>query len=117
MLFNNSKFSSPAPWSLGSLDCKKLTSKELEDSSTLGLDRTIDIQFLKKSRRVSPQFFLDYFHHLLERGEGESSLVSGGCAVGEDKGGDAWEAPAQEAEIKFKLNLADRMLNFEEEQK
>ena len=114
-LISNSRFSSPAPWSLGSLDCKKLTSKELEDSSTLGLDRTIDIQFLKKSRRVSPQFFLDYFHHLLERGEGESSLVSGGCAVGEvvNKGGDALEAPAQEAEINFKLNLADRMLNFE----
>ena len=41
--------------------------------------------------------------------------MSGGCAVGEvvNKGGDALEAPAQEAEINFKLNLADRMLNFE----
>ena len=39
--------------------------------------------------------------------------MSGGCAVGEDKGGDAWEAPAQEAEINFKLNLADILLNFE----
>ena len=82
-----------------------------------GRNRTINIQFLRSSGRVLPHFFLDYFHHLLERGEGESSLVSGGCAVGEDKGGDAWEAPAQEAEIKFKLNLADRMLNFEEEQR
>ena len=41
--------------------------------------------------------------------------MSGGCAVGEvvNKGGNALEAPAQEAEINFKLNLADRMLNFE----
>ena len=29
------------------------------------------------------------------------------------KEGDALEAPAQEAEINFKLNLADRMLDFE----
>ena len=71
--------------------------------------------FLTTSCWVLPHFFLDYFHHLSERGEGESSHVSGGCAVGEvvNKGGDALEAPAQEAEINFKLNLADRMLNFE----
>ena len=45
--------------------------------------------------------------------------MSGGCAVGEvvNKGGDALEVTAQEAEINFKLNLADRMLNFEEEQR
>ena len=51
----------------------------------------------------------------MRRREGESSLVSGGCAVGEvvNKGGNALEAPAQEAEINFKLNLADRMLDFE----
>ena len=40
LLFNNSGFSSPAPWSLGGLDCKKLTSNEPEDSSTSGLDET-----------------------------------------------------------------------------
>ena len=76
-----------------------------------GRNRTINIQFLTSSGRVLPHFFLDYFHHLLERGEGESSLVSGACAVGEvvKKEGDALEAPAQEAEINFKLNLADRM--------
>ena len=51
----------------------------------------------------------------MRRREGESSLVSSGCAVGEvvNKGGVTLEAPAQEAEINFKLNLADRMLDFE----
>ena len=41
--------------------------------------------------------------------------MSSGCAVGEvvNKGGDALEVTAQEAEINFKLNLADRMLDFE----
>ena len=48
----------------------------------------------------------------MRRREGESSLVSSGCAV-VNKGGVALEAPAQEAEINFKLNLADRMLDFE----
>ena len=41
-----------------------------------GRNRTINIQFLTSSRRVLPHFFLYYFHHLLERGEGERSLWS-----------------------------------------